>query len=262
MRITGPGIWGPPADHDEAIAVLRRAVELGVNLIDTADSYGPDVSEELIAEALHPYPDDLLIATKGGLTPHRPGPVAARWVTGAPARGLRGLAPAPEARHDRALPAPQPRFQGALRALDRRAQGAPGRGQDPQHRRLQRVGGPARDRARDRRGGLRPEPLQPHRSLIRRTCSSAARSSGIAFLPWAPFSRRASSPSRAARSTGSPRRTMRRPGRSRSPGCLARSAVIVPIPGTSSVEHLEENLGAAELELSEEELAQLESAAD
>ncbi|HEY7121987.1 MAG TPA: aldo/keto reductase, partial [Solirubrobacterales bacterium] len=72
MRITGPGIWGPPADHDEAIAVLRRAVELGVDLIDTADSYGPDVSEELIAEALHPYPDDLLIATKGGLT--RTGP--------------------------------------------------------------------------------------------------------------------------------------------------------------------------------------------
>ena len=59
MRITGPGIWGPPADHDEAIAVLRRAVELGVNLIDTADSYGPHVSEDLIAEALHPYPEDL-----------------------------------------------------------------------------------------------------------------------------------------------------------------------------------------------------------
>ncbi len=76
MRITGPGIWGPPADHDEAIAVLRRAVELGVNLIDTADSYGPDVSEELIAEALHPYPDDLLIATKGGLT--RTGPASGR----------------------------------------------------------------------------------------------------------------------------------------------------------------------------------------
>ena len=73
MRITGPGIWGPPADHDEAIAVLRRAVELGVNLIDTADSYGPDVSEELIAEALHPYPEELLIATKGGLTRTGPG---------------------------------------------------------------------------------------------------------------------------------------------------------------------------------------------
>src|SRR4029079_9833304 len=75
MRITGPGILGPPADHDAAIAVLRRAVELGVNMIDTADSYGPNVSEELIAEALHPYPEDLLIATKGGLTRTGPG----RW---------------------------------------------------------------------------------------------------------------------------------------------------------------------------------------
>src|SRR6478752_183988 len=72
MRITGDGIWGPPEDHDEAIAVLRRAVELGINLIDTANSYGPEVSENLIAEALHPYPDSLVIATKGGLV--RPGP--------------------------------------------------------------------------------------------------------------------------------------------------------------------------------------------
>ena len=72
MRITGPGIWGPPADHDEAIRVLRRTRELGINFIDTADSYGPNVSEELIAEALHPYADDLVIATKAGLT--RQGP--------------------------------------------------------------------------------------------------------------------------------------------------------------------------------------------
>jgi pyridoxine 4-dehydrogenase len=72
MRITGEGIWGPPADRQEAGALLRRALELGVNFIDTADSYGPEVSEELIAEALHPYPEGLVIATKGGLT--RPGP--------------------------------------------------------------------------------------------------------------------------------------------------------------------------------------------
>ena len=72
MRVTGRGIWGDPPDRNEARAVLRRAVELGVNFIDTADSYGPDVSEELIAEALHPYPEDLVIATKGGLV--RPGP--------------------------------------------------------------------------------------------------------------------------------------------------------------------------------------------
>jgi aryl-alcohol dehydrogenase-like predicted oxidoreductase len=75
MRITGKGIWGPPADHDECIAVLRRALELGINLIDTADAYGPEVSENLIAEALYPYPDGLVIATKGGLT--RSGPD--RW---------------------------------------------------------------------------------------------------------------------------------------------------------------------------------------
>src|SRR5436190_2819028 len=73
MRITGPGIWGEPRDHDEAIAVLRRAVEQGVNFIDTADSYGPFVSERLIAEALHPYPPDLVIATKGGLLRDGPG---------------------------------------------------------------------------------------------------------------------------------------------------------------------------------------------
>ncbi|MGN6744043.1 MAG: aldo/keto reductase, partial [Amnibacterium sp.] len=72
MQLTGPGVWGPPQDHDEAIRVLRRAVELGVDFIDTADSYGPYVAEELIAEALHPYPDGLVIATKAGLT--RSGP--------------------------------------------------------------------------------------------------------------------------------------------------------------------------------------------
>ena len=73
MRITGDGVWGPPRDHDESIAVLRRAIELGVNLIDTAESYGPHVSEELIAEALHPYPKDLVIATKGGFDRSGPG---------------------------------------------------------------------------------------------------------------------------------------------------------------------------------------------
>src|ERR1700730_16404890 len=72
MRITGSGIWGEPPSREQAIATLRRGVELGVNFLDPADSYGPDVSEELIAEALHPYPDDLVIATKGGLV--RPGP--------------------------------------------------------------------------------------------------------------------------------------------------------------------------------------------
>src|SRR5881397_742845 len=77
MRITGEGIWGPPKDREECIRVLKRAVELGVNFIDTADSYGPHISEELIAEALHPYPKNLVIATKGGLLRTGPG----QWST-------------------------------------------------------------------------------------------------------------------------------------------------------------------------------------
>src|ERR1043165_588225 len=85
MRITGKGVWGPPDDHDESLRVLRRALELGVNLIDTAESYGPHVSEELIAEALHPHPEGLVIATKGGLD--RPGP--SQWEQNARPERLR-----------------------------------------------------------------------------------------------------------------------------------------------------------------------------
>ena len=261
MRITGPGIWGPPADHDEAIAVLRRAVELGVNLIDTADSYGPDVSEELIAEALHPYPDDLLIATKGGLTRTGPGPVAARRATGAPAGGLRGLAAAPAARDDRALPAPQPRLRRcptsarSPRSRSSRTRARSSTSASPTCRWTS-----SRPRARSSRWSpSRTASTSP--IAIRRTCSSAARSSGSPSShgrrlatgelaePGGPLDRIASAHDAT-------------PGQVALAWLLARSAVIVPIPGTSSVEHLEENLGAAELELSEEELAQLESAAD
>src|SRR6266404_4133963 len=85
MQLTGTGVWGEPRDHTEAIAVLRRAVELGINLIDTADSYGPEVAERLIAEALHPYPADLVIATKGGF--ERPGPN--QWTTNGQPEHLR-----------------------------------------------------------------------------------------------------------------------------------------------------------------------------
>ena len=109
MRITGKGIWGPPADHAAAIATLRRAVELGVNFIDTADSYGPYVSEELIAEALAPYPSGLVIATKGGWERVGPG----QWIHNASpkhlARSRRRQPQAPPARPHRRLPAPHPR---------------------------------------------------------------------------------------------------------------------------------------------------------
>ena len=129
MRITGPGIWGEPADRDEALAVLRRAVELGVNFIDTADSYGPGISEEIIAEALHPYSGELLIATKAGLT--RTGPD--EWHPGRPAglpapAGRAVAAPAQGGPAGSAATAPD-RPRGAAGRPDRRAEGAAGRGQ-------------------------------------------------------------------------------------------------------------------------------------
>ena len=139
MRITGNGIWGPPRDHDEAIRVLRRAVELGVTLIDTADAYGPNISEELIAEALHPYPTALVIATKGG----KVGPGPGHWATtAAPSTqgGVRGLAKAAPARPDRRLPAARARPESPARGIGRSAQRSPVRRQDPPRRPLERHG--------------------------------------------------------------------------------------------------------------------------
>ena len=119
MRITGDGIWGAPDDRDGAIALLRRVVELGVNLIDTADSYGPEVSEDLIAEALHPYPADLVIATKGGLTRDGPGKWPARRPPRAPQGACEGSLRRPEGRDDRPLPAARARTRGAVRGVGR-----------------------------------------------------------------------------------------------------------------------------------------------
>ncbi len=119
MRITGDGIWGEPPDAERAKNALRRAVELGVNFIDTADSYGPDVSERLIAETLRPYPDDLVIATKGGLV--RPGP--GRWdADGRPEHlreALEGSLRRLQARHDRPVPAAPSRPEGPAERVDR-----------------------------------------------------------------------------------------------------------------------------------------------
>ena len=115
MRITGDGIWGPPDDPDSARALLRRVVELGINLIDTADSYGPEVSENLIAEALHPYPDGPRDRHQGRLDPYRAGRVAARRAARAPAGGLRGEPPAAEGRPHRPLSAARAGPTGPLR---------------------------------------------------------------------------------------------------------------------------------------------------
>ena len=218
MRITGDGIWGPPDDPEEAKRVLRRVVELGIDLIDTADSYGPEVSENLIAEALHPVPGRSRDRHEGRPAPDRARPVAARRAAGAAEGVLRGEPAPAEARPHRPLPAALARPSGALRGLGRRAEGASGRGQDPARRHVERLARRARAGARDRRGRDGAEPLQPRPTATRRTCSRRARRRGSDSSPGS-RSPPAGSPSRAGRSTGSRRSTTPPPRRSRWHGC-------------------------------------------
>jgi pyridoxine 4-dehydrogenase len=259
MRITGPGIWGPPADHDEAIAVLRRAVELGVDLIDTANSYGPDVSEELIAEALHPYPDDLLIATKGGLTRTGPG----RWPPDGRPEYLREACEGSLRRlrldsielyqfHRPDPKVPYERSIGALKDL-----------QDEGKIRHIGVSNVSIEQLETAREIVEVVSVQNRFNLTDRSSQDVlerCEELGIAFFPWAPV---------AAGELAQPGGPVDRiasqhdasPGQVALAWLLARSPVMLPIPGTSSVEHLEENLAAASVRLSEDELAELESAA-
>jgi pyridoxine 4-dehydrogenase len=260
MRVTGPGIWGPPADHDEAIAVLRRAVELGVDLIDTADSYGPEVSEELIAEALHPYPDDLLIATKGGLLRTGPG----QWPReGSPEHlreacegSLRRLRVDSIELYQHHSPDPKVPYERSIAALKEL--------QDEGKIRHVGVSNVSVDQLETAREIVEVVSVQNRFNLTDRSSQDVlerCEELGIAFFPWAPIDA-----GRLAEPGGPVDRIAQAhaasSGQVALAWLLARSAVIVPIPGTSSVEHLEENLGAAELELSSDELAELEGAAD
>jgi pyridoxine 4-dehydrogenase len=260
MRITGRGIWGPPADHDEAIAVLRRAVELGVNLIDTADSYGPDVSEELIAEALHPYPDDLLIATKGGLTRTGPG----QWPRDGSPQHLREACEGSLERlkldaidlYQHHSPDPKVPYEHSIGALKEL--------QDEGKIRHIGVSNVSLEQLETAREIVEVVSVQNRFNLTDRHSQDVlerCEELSIAFLPWAPVSAGA-----LAEPEGSLERIAQShdatPGQVALAWLLARSAVIVPIPGTSSVGHLEENLGAAEVELGESELAELEGLAD
>ena len=259
MRLTGKGVWGPPADRDECIRVLRRAVELGVNFIDTADSYGPYVSERLIREALHPYPDGLVIATKAGLL--RTGPD--EWpVLGFPAylrqeceMSLRRLGvdthrPVPAAPHRRQVP---------RRGPDRRARRAAAGGQDPPHRPVRGQRRPARGRAEDRDRSCRCRTCTTSPSAPPSRCSTRAKPQGIGFIPWFPL---------AAGPLAAPGGPLQRiaadhhatPSQLALAWLLKRSPVMLPIPGTSKVAHLEENVAAAEIELSDEEFETLSKA--
>jgi pyridoxine 4-dehydrogenase len=252
MRITGEGIWGEPRDREEARRVLRRAVELGVNLIDTADSYGPDVSEELIAEALHPYPDDLVIATKGGLV--RPGP--GRWIPdGRPAhltaalegslRRLR-LDAIPLYQFHRPDPAvPLEDSIGTLAEL--KAQGkirhiGVSNFTEAQLRAAQRITPVVSVQNRynvDDRGS---------ESLV-----DLCEQERIVFLPWAPIQNldgNATIEAIAKQYAVTARQVVLA-------WLLARSPAILPIPGTGSVEHLEDNVAAAAIPLTPAEVADI-----
>jgi pyridoxine 4-dehydrogenase len=250
MRLTGEGIWGPPRDPDEARKVLRRAVELGVNFIDTADSYGPAVSEQLIAEALHPYPDDLVIATKGGL--ERPGP--GQWpVNGRPEHlieacngSLRRLrldrVPLYQLhRPDRRVPLTE--SVGAL--VELKEQGK------IRHIGLSNV------TEEQLRAAQRLTPIvsiQNRFNVGDRSSESLldlCEQEHLVFLPWAPI--QDAERNRVLREIADRHRATL--SQVVLAWLLARSPQMLPIPGTGSVGHLEENVAAAGLELDPAEVA-------
>jgi pyridoxine 4-dehydrogenase len=245
MRITGPGIWGPPADKAESIATLRCAVELGVNFIDTADSYGPAVSEQLIAEGLYPYPADLVIATKGGW--ERPGP--GQWTHNASPKHLTDALEGSlkRLRLDRIdiyqLHAPDNAvsFEASIEALaGLREQGK------IRHVALSNV---TREHIERARKIVPIVSVQNRYSFADRESDfivDYCEENSIAFLPWAPLAQ-AKEAHEAIRKVANELKAT--PLQVALAWLLKRSKVIVPIPGTSSVKHLEENIAAAALKL-------------
>jgi aryl-alcohol dehydrogenase-like predicted oxidoreductase len=252
MRITGPGIWGEPPDRDEARAALRRAIELGVNFIDTADSYGPQVSETLIAETLYPYPGDLVIATKGGMV--RPGPN--RWQPDGRPEHLRQacegslrrlkLDQIPVYQLHRLDPkVPIAESIGALTEL--KEQGkirhiAVSNVSEEQLRAAERITPIVSIQNRYNVSDRSSEPLVD-------LCEQET----LVFLPWAPIQEadRSRAVSEAARRHGASERQVVLAW------LLARSPQILPIPGSGSAEHVAANIAAASIELSPDEIASI-----
>jgi pyridoxine 4-dehydrogenase len=257
MRITGDGIWGPPEDPEEAKRLLRRAVELGIDLIDTADSYGPEVSENLIAEALHPYPDGLVIATKGGLRRTGPG----EWPSDARPERLKAACEGSLRRLklDRIdlyqLHSPDPSVPledsvGALKEL-----------QDEGKIRYVGVSNVSVGELEQARGIVEVVTVQNRYNLTDRHSEDvleACERARIGFIPWFPLAT-----GRLAEPGGSLDRIAREhdatPAQIALAWLLARSPLMLPIPGTSSIEHLEENLAATRIELSASELDEIGS---
>ena len=248
MRITGPGIWGDPPSRDQAIATLRRVVELGVNFIDTADSYGPDVSETLIAEALYPYPDDLVIATKGGLL--RPGPN--RWDADGRPEHLREVCEGSlrRLRLDQIplyqLHRPDPKVPlaesvGALAELKDEGK--------IRHVGLSNV---TEDQYREAQRIVPIVSIQNRFNVTDRQSESLidlCEQEAMVFLPWAPIQQtdRKVAVAVAAERRGVTERQVA------VAWLLASSPAILPIPGTGSPEHAEENVAATAIDLSRDE---------
>jgi pyridoxine 4-dehydrogenase len=258
MQLTGDGVWGPPDDPDQAIAVLRTAVELGVTLIDTADSYGPEISEQLIAEALHPYPDDLVIATKAGLV--RPAPREWR----------------PDGRPEHLREA----CEGSLRRLRldtidlyqlHRI--------DPEVATADQIGtltglrdeGKIRyiglsevsvDQLAEVRGMVDVATVQNRFNLTYRDWDDvvdACAADGTGFIPWFPIATgKLAEPGGVADEVAAAHDAT--PAQIALAWLLRRSPTMLPIPGTSSVEHVRDNCAAAEIELTDEEYEQLTAA--
>jgi aryl-alcohol dehydrogenase-like predicted oxidoreductase len=255
MRITGDGVWGAPPDHEAAVRVLRRAVELEVDFIDTADSYGPHVSEELIAEALHPYPDGLVIATKGGLERSGPG----QWSRNGRPDHLRAACEGSLRRlkleridvYQLHAPDPDVPFEESVATLrDLRDEGK------IRYVGLSNVSAAQLDQARE----IVPVVTVQNRfSLADRASEDVLDRSaalGIGFIPWFPLAA-----GDLARPGGPLDRVAERHGATPSQIALAwllhRAPNVLPIPGTRSVEHLEENVAAAGIALDGQDLAEL-----
>jgi aryl-alcohol dehydrogenase-like predicted oxidoreductase len=263
MRITGDGVWGEPADVSACRDLLRRVVQTDVNLIDTADSYGPEVSENLIAEALHPYPDNVVIATKGGL--ERPGPN--RWVANCRPERLKRCCEDSLRRlkleridlyqlHRVDPNVPIEDSVGALAELQEEGK--------IRHIGLSNVDAEQLERARE----IVPiVSVQNRYNVADRESDEvlqACEESGLAFFPWAPLGSRGSSNLAQAGGPldGAARAHGASPGQVALAWLLHRSPVMLPIPGTSSIAHFEENLEAVGLELDQDELDALDSIAD
>ena len=254
MRITGPGIWGEPRDLDEARRVLRRAVELGVNFIDTAHAYGPGVSEELIGEALSPYADDLIIATKSGLQRGGPG----EWNPDGRPETIRRECEESLTRlrvetidlyqlHRIDPDVPLEESLGTFVELQQEGKV-----------RLIGVSNVSAEELRQAQAVTEIVSVQNRYSLSDRSSDDVleiCQHEGIGFLPWNPIEGGALSSADELESVAAAHGATH--AQVALAWLLARSPMMLPIPGTSSVAHLEENVAAAALELSEEELAQL-----